>query len=116
MPAGLAEKQAPTTASAANGTGAASAALKKEVAALRKREGELVARVAALEAEVGVGTGARTELEGAKTELEAQLKARSGGSGGQGLWGGGAYIPCCCSMNHQDGDGVRLAGASSARA
>lgn len=92
MPAGLAEKQAPTPASATNGTGAASAALKKEVAALRKREGELVARVAALEAEVGVGTGARTELEGAKVELEAQLKARFGPPPrGAGVMGGSVY-------------------------
>jgi len=70
--AGSGDKAAP-----AAGGGAGEAALRKEVAALRKHEAELAARVAALEAEAGAGTSARSELEAAKAGLEAQLKARA---------------------------------------
>jgi hypothetical protein len=70
--AGSGDKAAP-----AAGGGAGEAALRKEVAALRKHEAKLAARVAALEAEAGAGAGARSELEAAKAGLEAQLKARA---------------------------------------
>lgn len=74
-PPGLLDKAAGTP-TAANGSGG-SAAAKKELAAARKREGELAARVAALEAEAGAGAGVRAELEAAKAELESQLKVRA---------------------------------------